>query len=293
MSEQSKSHTMDGRAVAERVYEDLAPRIAALKAESIQPALAIVMAANDERTDAYVRAKQRAAEKLGIQVNVHAFQPTLPPKEITRLVSETITRCNKDLKVHGIILQLPLPTGVDEGALLDVIDPLKDVDGLTSTNTAALDAGRELFTPATPLAIIRLLGAFNVSLDNTTVAVIGQGRLVGAPLAAMLRNRGANVRTADEMTADLAAVTHGAEIIVSATGTPNLITPDLVDKGVILIDVGLTNVSGKLVGDISYEARIKARLATPAIGGVGPVTVASLLGNVILAAEYQRLHLNA
>jgi methylenetetrahydrofolate dehydrogenase (NADP+)/methenyltetrahydrofolate cyclohydrolase len=277
---------MDGRAVAARIQRSLEPRITALRKQGVVPTLAIVFAANDERTDAYIRAKQDAAARLGIAVQIHAFPAGM---ELTGALTDAITDANGDPAVHGIIVQLPLPAGVDEDTILNVVAPEKDVDGLTSTNEAALDAGRELFTPATPLAILQLLSTYHIPLDGTTVAVVGQGRLVGAPLAAMLRNRGAIVRTADETTPDIASVTKGADVVVVATGTPNLITPAHIDGRSILIDAGLTNVDGTLVGDVSDEAKQVARLATPAVGGVGPVTVASLLANVVLAAEYQAL----
>lgn len=280
---------MDGRAVAARIQRSLEPRISALRKQGIVPTLTIVFAASDERTDAYIRAKQDAAARLGIAVQIHAFPAGMATDELTGALTDAITDANGDPAVHGIIVQLPLPEGVDEDTILNVVAPEKDVDGLTSTNEAALDAGRELFTPATPLAILQLLSTYQIPLDGTTVAVVGQGRLVGAPLAAMLRNRGAIVRTADETTPDITSVTKGADVVVVATGTPNLITPAHVDSRSILIDAGLTNVDGALVGDVSDEAKQVARLATPAVGGVGPVTVASLLANVVLAAEYQAL----
>ena len=289
MSTPASPNLMNGHAVADRIYRELQPRIAALRTQGVKPALTILLADNDTRTDAYVRAKQDAANRLGIRVQLHAFSPNLPAGELQDLIRKTIAACNVAADTHGIVLQLPLPNGIDEQELIDAIGPKKDVDGLTATNVAALEAGRELLAPATPLAVLRLLIAHSVALENTTVAVIGQGRLVGAPIAAMLHHRGANVRTADASTRDLATVTRGANVIVAATGTPNLITADLIDDNTVLIDVGLTSVDGQLIGDVSEDARAKARLATPVVGGVGPVTVASLLSNVILAAEYQLL----
>ncbi|MBI4032666.1 bifunctional 5,10-methylenetetrahydrofolate dehydrogenase/5,10-methenyltetrahydrofolate cyclohydrolase [Candidatus Berkelbacteria bacterium] len=280
---------MDGREAAAALRAQLRQRVEGLRARGVVPTLAIVQADRDERTRAYVHAKQQAAKEIGVEVQVREFDPTLSVETLGQTLRETIERLNDERSVHGILLQLPLPEGVDADELLNAIDPRKDVDGLTATNQAALETGRELLVPATPLGILRLLETYGVSVAGATVAVIGQGLVVGKPLAFMLRSRGATVRTADAETPDLRAVTRGADIVVSATGQPGLITDDLLDANVVLIDAGLAEVGTSLMGDTTSEAQAKARLGTPIRGGVGPMTVASLLGNVVLAAEYQSL----
>lgn len=296
---------MDGRELARQVEAKLAMRVEALKAQGIQPQLVILVVGRDERTASYIRAKQKAAERVGIRVLVEPIGSDTPGKsprlgdtpgesgrrsDLTDRIRTAIERWNADPTVHGIILQLPLPNGIDDEPLLDAIDPNKDVDGLTATNQAAVELGRELFPPATPMGILRLLDAYHIEIADTVVAVIGQGRLVGKPLSQMLEHRGARVRTADSSTSDLRAVTAGAEVIISATGQPHLITADLIDDGVVLIDAGLSEVGETLVGDITPEAAAKARLVTPVPGGVGPMTVVSLLSNVVVAAELVQLH---
>lgn len=280
---------MDGQLVAERLKGELASRIDALKGRDVTPTLAILVVGDDERTAAYVRAKQRAADQLGIQVQITRLGADQPTEVLVEQVRSTIEQWNNRTMVHGIVLQLPLPDGIDEQALIDEIDPRKDVDGLTATNQAALEAGRELIPPATPMGILRLLTAYDVPIAGTRVAIIGQGRLVGEPLAAMLKARDADVVTADTSTPDLRTVTKGATIVIVATGEPELIDADLIDSGTVLIDVGLSERHGRLIGDTTAEAKAKARLATPVPGGVGPMTVVSLLANVVLAAEIHSL----
>lgn len=282
---------IDGTQVAAIVADDLRERVQALAAQQVTPRLAIIVVGDDLRTQQYVRAKQRKATELGIAVAVAELK-TGNSEAVTGSVTATIDRFNADPAVHGIILQLPVPSEVDEQELIDRIAPTKDVDGLTTTSHAALEAGRELFLPATPQGILRLLAAQNLPIVDTRIAVIGQGRLVGKPLTAMLRSRGADVLTADSSTADLRSITGGAAIVVSAVGKAGLITEDLVDPNTVLIDVGLSEQNNVLRGDITDEAKEKASLATPVTGGVGPMTVISLLANVVLAAELAALRAN-
>ncbi|MBI4022799.1 bifunctional 5,10-methylenetetrahydrofolate dehydrogenase/5,10-methenyltetrahydrofolate cyclohydrolase [Candidatus Berkelbacteria bacterium] len=276
---------MDGRALAEEVAGTLRNRAAALRERGIVPTLGILVVGDDERTASYIRAKERMASEIGIEVRVHRFEQSELPDRLHDRITKAMAHWNRDPAVHGLILQLPLPAGLDESVLLDCIDPTKDVDGLTSTNQHALEAGQPGIVPATPLGILALLQAYDVTVDGATVAIVGTGRLVGQPLAHLLQARGACVRLADRETADLAAVTRGAEIVVAAVGHPGLVTESMIDHESVLIDVGLTEQHGMLVGDTTEGARAKARLSTPVPGGVGPMTVVSLLGNVVQAAE--------
>lgn len=278
---------MDGRATAGGRRAQLRQRVEGLRERGVVPTLAIVQADRDERTRTYVRAKSQAAREIGIQIQLHEFDPTLPPETLAKRLKATLEILNADRAVHGLLLQLPLPAGIDVDELINTIDPGKDVDGLTATNQAALEAGRELMVPATPMGILRLLETYDVPITDATVAVIGQGLVVGKPLALMLASRGATVRTADAETPDLRSVTRGADIVVSATGQPGLITEEMIGANTVLVDAGLAEVGTSLVGDTTPEAQAKARLTTPVRGGVGPMTVVSLLGNVVIAAEYQ------
>ena len=282
---------IDGTQIAALVADDLRERIAALTSQHVTPTLAILVVGDDLRTQRYIAAKQRKAAELGIVVALTTL-PGTDPVSVTEQVRAAIDSLNADPAIHGIILQLPIPLPVDEQELLDHIAPTKDVDGLTTTSQAALEAGRELFLPATPQGILRLLTAQKLPIADARIAVVGQGRLVGKPLTAMLRSRGADVVTADSKTPDLRAVTKGAAVVVSAAGKAGLITEDMVDDGAVLIDVGLSEVNQRLRGDVTDAAKQKAALATPVTGGVGPMTVISLLANVVLAAELAGLRAN-
>ncbi len=284
---------IDGRAVAHEITQELTRRINDLKAAGITPTLAILQVGNDPTTTIYVTAKQRAAVPLGIDVHVIRFDTGVQSDALARALTDTVHQLNADPSIHGIILQLPVPETIDDQAIIDEIDPRKDVDGLTATNQAALEAGRELMVPATPQGILRLLAAYRIPLEGATVGLVGHGRLVGRSLAHMLRSRGAILQIADSKTPDLRAVTRGADIVVSAVGQAGLITPDMIDESTVVIDVGLSKVDDQLQGDITEAAKAKARLATPVPGGVGPMTVVSLLANVVLAAELTRLQSSA
>lgn len=279
---------IDGREVATTLLNEVRERVEQLKSKGVQPRLAILTIGDDARTASYIRAKQRAAERVDIQVDLYPF--SAEDEGLEERIRTHIERLNSETEVHGIIVQLPIPQSLDSQALIDLIDPKKDVDGLTATNRAGLELGRELMTPATPMGVIRLLKAYDVPVAGAKVALIGHGRLVGSLLAPMLRSRGAEVHIADSRTKDLAAVTLPAAIIISAVGKANLVTASMVQPHSVLIDVGLSEIDERLVGDISAEAKEKARLATPVPGGVGPMTVASLLSNTVFAAELQSLN---
>lgn len=280
---------LDGKQLAETVGEELRERVAHLRAAGMQPRLAILLVGeNDMPTEKYVAAKQRAADTVGVAVELIRFtidEPVVLAERITARIQEL----NADPDTHGIILQLPMPVPMNEQDLIDAIAPTKDVDGLTTTNQAALEAGRELFIPATPQGILRLLAAYNIPIAHTKIAMIGQGRLVGKPLTAMLRSRDAILTTADSKTPSLLPVVKDAAVIISAVGKPGLITTEMVRPDSILIDVGLSDVDGRLTGDIDPEVKARAGQATPVPGGVGPMTVISLLANVVLAAELARI----
>ena len=282
---------LDGKKVAETVAEELRERIATLRTQNVEPTLAILVVGDDLRTQRYIAAKQRAAERLDIRVILIPIAPATPT-ETTAVIQQAITALNNKPEVHGIILQLPIPVAVDEQELIDLIAPTKDVDGLTLTNQAALELGRELFLPATPQGILRLLSAYKIPIANQRIAVVGQGKLVGKPVTAMLQSRDADVVTANSRTKDLKETIRGAAVVISAVGKKDLITEDMVDKTMALIDVGLSDVDGKLYGDITSTAKDKALLATPVPGGIGPMTVISLLANVVLAAELTALRAN-
>lgn len=279
--------TIDGRATAQKIGNQLKSRIKALKTKGIEPKLVIVKVGNDLRTSTYVRVKLAAAEKLGILTKVVELDDQLSPEELRTEVSRLIDDLNHNPEVHGIIIQLPIPQSVDDQELIDLINPAKDVDGLTATNQAALEAGRELMVPATPLGIISLLSDNQVEINGTKTALVGLGRLVGSPLNHMLKSRGAQLKTANSRTADLKEITKDADLVIAAAGQPHLIKPEMIKQDSVLIDVGLSEVDGQLYGDVDPATKQIAAMSTQVTGGVGPMTVISLLSNVVLAAEIQ------
>jgi methylenetetrahydrofolate dehydrogenase (NADP+)/methenyltetrahydrofolate cyclohydrolase len=303
---------MDGRAVADGILTDLEHRVAALVGRGVTPTLGVLLIGDDPRSAAYVRRKQRAAARIGVMVQL--TQPEighLGGRHLTSVqpIFSTLEAWNGDDTVHGVIIQLPLPAelATHELALIERIDPAKDVDGLHPVNFGRLLRGYSAITPATPRGVMALLAAYGVDLVGQRVTLIGYGKLVGRALASLLVNAGATLTIATRRTRDLAATTRDAEVVISAAGSPNLVTSDMVSPEAVLVDVGLSEEDpasldhtspeaskwqndlreGKrpLVGDISDEAKQKARLATPVPGGVGPMTVAMLLTNVVESAE--------
>lgn len=238
------------------------------------PTLAIVMSTDaDMATRTYVKStKSRYAEDIHAEVRVHEVEGD------TSRVVELIHSLNQDPAVNAIIVQLPF-AGVDVEQVLEAVAPAKDVDGLGS---------KTAFDPATPKAILWLLAGYNIDLKGKTVVVVGQGRLVGKPLAEMLENSGVHVIRCDRTTADLKAETLKADVIITATGQPNLITRDLVPDGAVVVDAGTAEIDGSLVGDVDHALYADPLLkVTPNPGGVGPLTVAALFDNVLLAARRQ------
>ncbi len=259
-----------------------------LAAAGRSPGLGIVLAGDFAPSQVYVQNKVRSGEKAGIRVQVARFPAQVTAGEIGRQVDEW----NRDRGVSGIIVQLPLPAGLDERPLIEAIDPAKDVDGLTSVSLGRLLAGRPGFVPATPAGIVELLRRSGIKTAGRRVVIVGRGQLIGRPLAALLLRRGdygdATVTVCHTRTADLGSVCRSAEILVVAAGKAGLVTGDMVSDGVTVIDAGTNSVGGRLVGDADFASvAAKAGAITPVPGGVGPMTVAMLLSNVVTAAEQQ------
>ncbi len=286
---------MDGRRVANEILGELEHRVAALIARGITPTLGILLIGDDPRSATYVRAKQRAAERIGIRALLERPTDSSPETVVSQ-----IENWNHDQGVHGIIVQLPLPPELAEHELdlIEAVDPAKDVDGLHPLNLGRLLRGKPLVVPATPRGVMKLLDEYAVQLDGARVTLVGFGKLVGRALSALLVERGATLTIATSRTTDLASVTRTADVVISAAGQSHFITPEMVRDNVVLVDVGLSELDpppltegelreGKrsVVGDIAPETRERASLVTPVPGGVGPMTVAMLLTNVVESAE--------
>jgi methylenetetrahydrofolate dehydrogenase (NADP+)/methenyltetrahydrofolate cyclohydrolase len=277
---------LDGKAAAKAIRAELARRVAVLEASGTKPGLRILLVGSDPASQVYVSSKEKASAGIGVSARVER----LPESASFADVAAVIESWNRDPAVHGFIVQLPLPRGIDAHAVLKLVSPDKDVDGLSPASLGALAAGRPGFMPATPSGIIELLLRNGITIPGKRVVIVGRGELVGKPLASMLLLRGergdATVTVCHSRTQDLSAVCRTAEILVVAAGRARLVTGEMVSEGVVVVDAGTNSVAGKLVGDVDFETvAAKASAITPVPGGVGPMTVAMLLANTVKAAE--------
>ena len=278
---------LDGKAIAAEIRSEVAERVRALSERGVTPGLAAVLVGEDQASRIYVSAKHKACADVGIR----SEQVDLPAYVTEHEVTATLRRLNRDPDIHGIIVQLPLPSHLHELEIQRTIAPEKDVDGLHPWNIGMMLRGEPTFQPATPYGIVELLLRSGVSLEGAEVVVVGYGELVGAPLSILLAQdsiRGnATVTCTHAKTRNLTEHTRRADILVAAAGVPQLITADMVKPGATVIDVGVHRTADGLVGDVQAEVAEVAGAITPVPGGVGPMTVAMLLVNTVAAAETQ------
>jgi len=276
---------LDGKATAKAVREDVAARVAALVDKGVRPGLRVVLVGEDPASQVYVRNKDRAATEAGIDVDTVRLPATTSQADLEAVVAGL----NADDAVHGILVQLPLPDGLDEQAVVETLDPNKDVDGLHPDNVAALVQGRPGLVPCTPAGCIELLDRDGFDLEGRHVVVVGRSQLVGKPLAQLALARNATVTMCHSRTRDLDAHCGRADVLVAAVGRAKLIQGAWVRPGAVVLDVGINRgEDGKLVGDVDFEgAAQKASAITPVPGGIGPMTIAMLLANTVLAAARQ------
>ena len=273
---------IDGKSIAKELRESLVPRVAALKEQGITPGLTVIVVGDDPASAIYVRNKERACVKLGMNSQVLRFPAETTQEEILN----TVRLLNQDDSVHGILVQLPLPRHIDEQAVLRAIDPDKDVDGFHAMNAGRLMNGEPGFVACTPKGVMRLLEVSGVELDGKNAVVVGRSNIVGKPMALLLLQKNCTVTIAHSHTKDLAAVTRSADILVVAVGRAGFITGDMIKLGAAVMDVGINRVDGKVVGDVDFEsAKEVASCITPVPGGVGAMTIAMLMENTVEAAE--------
>ncbi len=274
---------IDGRAIAATMRAALAGRIAAL---AFRPGLAVVLVGDDPASAVYVRAKDRAATAAGIAVSTIR----LPADTTETALRAEVARLNADPAVDGILVQLPLPPAIRTAAVIDLIDPAKDVDGFHPYNAGLLAVGRPALVPCTPLGVMKLLQAAGVTPSGRRALVLGRSSIVGRPLLALLLAADATVTVAHSRTRELAAECRRAEILVAAVGRPELVRGDWIAPGATVIDVGINRLAdGKLVGDVAFdECSAVAGAITPVPGGVGPMTIACLLENTVTAGLRRR-----
>jgi methylenetetrahydrofolate dehydrogenase (NADP+)/methenyltetrahydrofolate cyclohydrolase len=274
---------LDGRAVAAAIKGELAVRVKALAAQGIRPGLGTVLVGDDPGSRSYVSMKHRDCAEVGIT----SLRVDLPADASAEQVAEAITGLNEDPACTGYIVQLPLPRHLDENGMLALIDPDKDADGLHPVNLGRLVLNEPGPLPCTPRGIVELLRRHGVPLAGAEVCIVGRGITVGRPLGLILTRRSENctVTLCHTGTRDLASHTRAADIVVAAAGVPHLITADLVRPGAVVLDVGVSRVDGKLTGDVAPDVLGKAAWVAPNPGGVGPMTRAMLLTNVVDRAE--------
>ncbi|MEO7742241.1 MAG: bifunctional methylenetetrahydrofolate dehydrogenase/methenyltetrahydrofolate cyclohydrolase FolD [Usitatibacter sp.] len=274
---------IDGRAVARHMRQGYALRVKALAARGVTPGLAVIVIGDDPASAVYVRNKANACRELGMHSELHRFPHGCAQAEVL----SRIHALNADDRIHGVIVQLPLPPGFDLRRVLESVALDKDVDGFHLYNVGSLVIGDTIFPPCTPYGVQCLLEYEGIQVEGRNVVVVGASNIVGKPMAMMLLKREATVSICHVKTRDLGQYTLLADILVVAAGVPNLIVPQMVKTGAVVIDVGINRLpDGRLVGDVDFEGvRRKASYITPVPGGVGPMTVTMLLGNTLQAAE--------
>ena len=278
---------LSGKEFAARIKEDAARGVAALKAAGVLPRLAVIIVGSDPASEVYVRNKQRTCEELGIRSDHIALPAETTKEELLACIEEL----NVDPEVHGILVQLPLPAQIaeDEEEILSHIDPHKDVDGFHPVNVGHLVLGAPGLRPCTPAGCIRMLDYAGIPIEGAHAVIIGRSNIVGKPMAHLLLERNATVTICHSRTQNLAAIARTADILVAAVGRPHFVTADMVKEGATVIDVGINRIAPKkLVGDVDFDgAAAVAGAITPVPGGVGLLTVAMLMENVVQAAKAQ------
>jgi methylenetetrahydrofolate dehydrogenase (NADP+)/methenyltetrahydrofolate cyclohydrolase len=277
---------LDGKAVAAKVLAEVKASVQDFSRKSgITPTLAVVLVGDFPPSQIYVRTKKKAADRVGIAARDYLY----PAGCSQDALLATLREINQDPSIHAVLLQLPLPAGLDEDAAIAAIAPEKDADGLHPFNLGALLAGKPTLVPCTPAGCVEILDHYGVDLVGAEAVVLGRSRLVGRPLAQLLLGRHATVTMCHTRTRNLAAHTRRADVLCVAAGKAGVVTGDMIKEGAVVIDVGINRLdSGKVVGDVDFaSASQRARAITPVPGGVGPMTVAMLLRNTLLAAQRQ------
>jgi methylenetetrahydrofolate dehydrogenase (NADP+)/methenyltetrahydrofolate cyclohydrolase len=274
---------IDGVVVSKAIRAQLRTRVDALKSGGITPGLAVILVGEDPASQVYVRNKARACADIGMHSEVHQYPVDAPEETVLGRIREL----NRDARIHGILVQLPLPAHIDDDKVLEAISPDKDADGFHLYNMGALVTGGTIFPPCTPFGVMALLDHYGIPLVGSNAVVVGRSNIVGKPMALMLLARDATVSICTSKTRDLKLYTKLADLLVVATGKPKMITADMVKPGACVIDVGINRLpNGKLAGDVDFESvKNVAGHITPVPGGVGPMTITMLLGNTIQAAE--------
>ena len=278
---------INGKELAKKIREELKEEVTELKKEGINPKLAVIMVGNDKASATYVRNKSRACDEIGIEFEEFLLEDTITQKELIDLIKELNNR--KD--INGILLQSPIPENLDIREAFNTIDSTKDVDGFNPINVGKLSIGEDSFISCTPLGVTKMLEAYNIPVEGKRAVIIGRSNIVGKPLIQCMLNKNATVTVCHSRTENIEEITKQADILIAALGKPKFVTEDMVKDGAVVIDVGINrNEEGKLVGDVDFEnVSKKASYITPVPGGVGPMTVAMLMNNVVKAAKLHKI----
>lgn len=276
---------LNGKEVSQKTKDRLKEKVATLKAGGIIPKLAVIMVGDDSASQIYVRNKSKACEYIGVEFEEYLLSESTTQKELLDLIE----KLNNNVEINGILLQSPIPRHLDINEAFRKISPEKDVDGFHPVNVGKLVLGQETFISCTPFGIMKILEDYNIDIEGKNAVVIGRSNIVGKPMSQCLLNKNATVTICHSKTKDLASITRNADILVAAIGKPCFVTEDMVKPGAVVIDVGINRMEdGKLKGDVDFEkVSQKVSYITPVPGGVGPMTIAMLMTNLVKAAENQ------
>jgi len=271
---------IDGTAIAKQMLDDIKTEV---EESGLTPKLAVILVGDNPTSKSYMKSKEAACSHVGIRYEKYLLPESTSQDELLDLIKEL-----NESDANAILLQVPLPKGIDVDAMLEAIDPMKDADGFHPINLGKLLIGNEVVAPCTPLGIIELLRRTNVEISGKHAVIVGRSNIVGKPIAAMLLNRDATVTICHSRTKNLAKITREADILIAAVGKPRFITAEMVKEGAVVIDVGINRIGETLVGDVDFEkVKEKASAITPVPGGVGPMTVALLMKNTLSLAIAQ------
>lgn len=274
---------LDGKSISEEIKNAIKSEVGRLKVKGVTPGLAVVLVGDNPASKVYVKNKQKACENVGIYSEEYKLPESTSQEELLIIVD----RLNKNSKIHGILVQLPLPKHINSDTILKAINPSKDVDGFHPYNVGMLMIGEPVFIPCTPYGVMKMVEHSGISVEGKTAVVVGRSNIVGKPVALLLMQKNATVTICHSKTKDLAEVCKIADILIAAIGKPKMIRADMVKEGAVVIDVGINRLDdGSLVGDVDYEeVSKKAGWITPVPGGVGPMTITMLLNNTLEAAR--------
>ncbi|MFP4478229.1 MAG: bifunctional methylenetetrahydrofolate dehydrogenase/methenyltetrahydrofolate cyclohydrolase FolD [Candidatus Izemoplasmatales bacterium] len=274
---------LDGKALSKKLRSEIKEKTHALIDKYGQtPHLVVILIGDDPASETYVKSKERASKRAGIKSTVIKKDSSISEKELIAIIEDL----NKDDQVHGILLQLPIPKHIDSEKVINMIDPLKDVDGFSNHHVARLNKGLDALVPCTPLGIMEIFKEYDIELEGKHAVVMGRSQIVGKPMASLLLKANSTVTITHSRTKDMKSITKQADILVVAVGKAKMIDETYIKENAVLIDVGISRVDGKLYGDIDFEAvKDKASFITPVPGGVGPMTIAMLLKNTLTCFE--------